>query len=382
MALVGLPELMEILSRLEGQAVQVHAEQCTRARHRKSTCTRCADACPTGAISWKDGLAVDAEKCTGCGACAAVCPTGALETSAPNDAELLTRVRQVAAEKKPVAFACPRYLEESEGKAGLISVRCLGRLHEAVLVGCVAFGADSVLLVDGACADCPQAKAREVAVESMSRANRLLEAFGSPARVTMQGALPEDMLVALAENALSEGLSRRGFFSLLARESARLGAVAADTVLSSHIQSEPEEPKKGELPVTLPAKRALMLAALRRLGEPEAARLDMGGWATFGYTEACTGCQMCAFFCPTGALTKVEAEGQMGVAFRAAACVACDLCVDVCYQKAVELTPGADARKVMDDVAEQYLMREAEEAPWKQATNDKLARKILDSLGL
>jgi len=382
MGLVGLPELMEILSRLEGQAVQVQAGQCTRARHRKSTCTRCADACPTGAISWEDGLVVDAEKCTRCGACAAVCPTGALAAASPSDGDLMTRVREMASEKGQVVFACPRCIEGNGDATGLVTVACLARLHEAILVGAAAFGARAVVLVDGACRECPQGKARDVAVASVGRANRLLGAFGSATRVTMQGTVPPEVLAALAQSTLGDGLSRRGFFSLLARETVRLGAVTVDTVLSSRGQAEKQEPKKGELPVALPAKRALLLAALKRLGTPPTARLDVEGWATFAHTEACTGCQMCAFFCPTGALAKAEDQGKVGVAFRASACTACGLCVDACYQNAVELAAGADVRKILDDVVEYDWMRGADEAPWQRSATDKIAKSILESLEL
>ncbi len=381
MALVGLPELMEILSRLGGQAVQVHTERCARGRHRKSTCTRCADVCPTGAISWAEGLAVDPDKCTGCGACAAICPTGALEASSPADGELLARARQVAQTRKTVAFACPRYVEAGPGaRAACVEVSCIGRLHEAVLVGAVATGAQWVLLLDGACEGCPSAKAHEVAERMVARANGLLQAFGVSSRVSLGPQLPASLLAGGGDSA--EGLSRRGFFTLLARETVRLGAVTVDTVLSGRERVEKAEPTRGELPADVPAKRALLLASLKRLGEPAVARLETEGWATFGHTESCTGCQMCAFFCLTGALTKVEGEGKVGVAFRASACTACGLCVDICYQDAVTLAAGADVRKVLSDEAEAHWMRGSDEAPWQQPATDRIAKSIWETLEL
>jgi Fe-S-cluster-containing hydrogenase component 2 len=381
MPLLGLSELMEVLDRLQGHAVQVQAQQCTRARHRKSTCTRCADACPTGAISWDDGLTVDPEKCTGCGACTAVCPTGALEAHSPSDAELLARARQVAQEKKTVAFACPRYLEGADGaKAACVSVQCLGRLDEAVLVGAVAAGATSVLLLDGACADCPSAKARDVAQAMVARSNRLLEAFGVPPRISIGAQLPSSLLAEVGETA--EAMSRRGFFTLLARETMRLGAVTADTVIASHKPEEKEERHIGELPAVVPAKRLLLLEELKCLGEPKVGRVEVEGWAEFGYVEKCTGCQMCGFFCPTGALQKADAEGKVGVRFQASLCTDCDLCADTCYQNAMEMVKGADLKKVLEDTVEEFWMREAEAEPWKGSRDGRMARSIIDSLGL
>ena len=43
-------------------------------------CKKCEKACPYGAITVTDNLAViDYEKCTFCGACTDVCPTGCLK---------------------------------------------------------------------------------------------------------------------------------------------------------------------------------------------------------------------------------------------------------------------------------------------------------------
>lgn len=42
-------------------------------------CGACVGACPEGALSLKDGVAVvDSSRCRECGVCAAVCPTGAI----------------------------------------------------------------------------------------------------------------------------------------------------------------------------------------------------------------------------------------------------------------------------------------------------------------
>ncbi|HHX54424.1 MAG TPA: 4Fe-4S binding protein [Clostridiales bacterium] len=43
-------------------------------------CGSCADECPVGAISEKDGkYVIDADSCIDCGACAGVCPVEAVK---------------------------------------------------------------------------------------------------------------------------------------------------------------------------------------------------------------------------------------------------------------------------------------------------------------
>src|SRR5512143_4078596 len=49
----------------------IDAETCTG-------CESCISACPFGALSMKEGIAVVDEKCTFCGACVDVCPVSAI----------------------------------------------------------------------------------------------------------------------------------------------------------------------------------------------------------------------------------------------------------------------------------------------------------------
>ena len=379
MPVLGLEEFVEIMGRLENKAIQTRPQQCTRIRHRLSTCTLCADVCPTGAILWEDGLQVDPEKCTGCGACAAVCPTGALLAHSPTNVELLGRVKQAIQDMSAVAFACTRYQEATPVK-GAVTVSCLGRLDESVLVGAVSFGAKEVWLLDGACEGCPQASCRAVAETSVGRANRLLSAFGASGQVALIPHLPDG----LASGVVAvDAVSRRGFFSLMAKQTARVGAVAADSVLATHGMPAERELKKGEMPVWVPEKRQLLLAALKRLAVAPVAGSTAGGvWLKFRVTETCTGCQMCTFFCPSGALTKWEQDDKVGVAFQVSRCVACGLCRDSCYVKAVVLLDEVDLNYVLSETVEALPMRTTESAPWRVSGTERAAKAILESLGM
>ena len=89
---------------------------------------------------------------------------------------------------------------------------------------------------------------------------------------------------------------------------------------------------------------------------------------------------MCAFFCPTGALTKVVEGGRVGLAFRVSHCVSCGLCRDVCFQDAVQQTYEVDLRKVVGLSVEWMFAREMDAEPWKKPVSAEAAKRILDSL--
>jgi formate hydrogenlyase subunit 6/NADH:ubiquinone oxidoreductase subunit I len=113
---------------------------------------------------------------------------------------------------------------------------------------------------------------------------------------------------------------------------------------------------------------------LRQMGKPAVADFEADGgpfgpaqgrlWAQFELKEGCTGCQMCAFFCPTGALSKIEEDGKAGVTFRISHCTNCRLCQDICYKEVVALSSDFDLSKVLDDAVDTLLMRGANDAPW------------------
>lgn len=382
---LDLGQVEGILERLESRSLVVAPELCTRQRHRRSTCTRCVDVCPVGAITWNEGLVIDWEVCTGCGMCAAVCPTAALEARGPSNDELTVQIQRVIRDQDWVAIACPQAQERVEGSAPCITVRCLGRLDESLLVGAAAHGAQAVWLVDGACQDCPQAAGRALAETVVARANALLEAFEVSARAAFLHDLPVGSGEGEVGRGSAEGVSRRGLFKALARETARVGETRAETMRGDQGEQEAPAGAGGDLPQELPSSRLLLLAALKRLGAPVVTALDhraSGAFAQFQLGEGCTGCQMCAFFCPTGALTRVVEDNRVGLAFRTSHCVNCGLCRDICYRDAVLLSPVVDLNKVAGLSVDWCFAQEMDAEPWKRGLGEEAAKQILERLGI
>ncbi|MGD0021960.1 MAG: electron transfer flavoprotein subunit alpha [Smithellaceae bacterium] len=122
-------------------------------------CGGCVDACPLGALSLVDNLAVVNDKCTACGACLLACPVHALNL--PQE-----RPRKTA-ENLSVYSGVWVWVEQFNGKMGSISVEMLGQgrnlanQRKVALTACVlgqnvehitkeaiSFGADRVFWAD------------------------------------------------------------------------------------------------------------------------------------------------------------------------------------------------------------------------------------------
>ena len=336
--------------------------QCSRARHQRSTCTRCVDICPTGAIDWASPLRIAADRCTGCGGCAAVCPTGALETE---PAVVAWKEPAAEGQRQPtLTLACGRNATPT-ADAIMVQIPCIGRLDEALLLEAVTTGPyETVVIRANACGSCPSKTAHAAAEQAVRRSEALLTAFDQGGRLDLDGNAPSRSAgtPAPAPSAPSGGLSRRQLFSaLLGGLAAPLGPAAA-TPGGGYVQIDgAEEPPKEQLPVRLTARRRRQLAALKSLADrwptpsgDTGAGAAASLWVQFSVTESCTGCQMCAYFCPTGALQKIEQDGRTGLAFKLADCTNCRLCLDICFWDAVVLSEEIDLGKVLSGSVDLY----------------------------
>ncbi len=402
--MVDLVTLAETLGVDMGEAPSVHEEHCLNRRFRQRACTICQDVCPVHAIRVDLGstyglnpprVTLDETVCARCGLCLHACPAGAF--THPGLPEYQRRLHRAAARLTsiPLELACPARPGETTTapvEARLQTGRCLAALSLADLIDLARPREHDLWLDDAGCAACPLGAVHEEIARTVEQANRLLDAWGHPARVHLsvgathaspqnaekhvapdvgaQPAVPQDDASDVASvearhavpqeganNVTSEGtqrsvpvydarqpaLSRRELITFL-RDAAARAALAAAQDLVPPVPDPSPLPPHQRLGHYLPYHRRHLTAALQRLGKPvqEIVRLDDLPWTVVQVGEACSACQLCARFCPTAAIRYhvVEEEGQdhFLLTFVPPDCVDCGICALACPEDAITYT--------------------------------------------
>lgn len=363
--------ILGVWEALQSINIAVDQNRCVLVRNKNASCLKCAEACTSDCISTDERgqLILRTDECIGCGTCATACPTGALTPQNPTDRELFEAcVTALQAAEGRVAIVCENMLQAAEGlydPARVVGVTCLGRVDESLIVLLARAGAKRVVLVEGTCEGCRSNPGSAMAAAVCDTANALLATWGASAVAEVSQKLP-----AFAkrgdEAAFNEG--RRAFLSDMigtARDVTRASAeVAVRDALDIH-EKDAEEPlfqkvgDDGTLPHALPNRRTRLLKGLASLGEPEDVMIGTRLWGHVIIDAArCDSCQMCATFCPTGALRKfTEADGAFGIDHFPARCVKCRCCADICPEGAISISEEVFAVDLTANASERYEMR-------------------------
>lgn len=391
----SIVDMVDILERLESKALHIEPSRCVKVRNRNATCTRCADACTSGAITVEGNVIdIDGEKCTGCGTCTSACPTHAIVCDKPTDEQVAADLmRSIDANGGAAAVICGRVAAHKTADVDRVAeVLCLGRMDVPSLIKAVGNGASSITLVDGGCATCKFKGAVPRIDAVVEEANALLEAWGSDASVRRVDTVPDELVAQERQQAVG-GVSRRGFFTGMKSQAKNLATEAAAYGLEKELGIKKESAtlrqtlKVGEdgcLPHGPIPRHEDLLEDLFGMGEPADTFVTTAQWGNVTMdVEKCDNCGVCATFCPTGALSKIlrEPERKPGrpvkkgskevecLEFRLSDCVGCGMCADVCMGHALTVSHEIEAPRVFE--LEPVAMRGTKQkrgvgAPWRR----------------
>jgi NAD-dependent dihydropyrimidine dehydrogenase PreA subunit len=346
---------------LDGAAIHVQQLRCVKVRNRNVKCLRCVDACTSGCLSLIDGqLVVDERKCVGCGTCAPVCPTGALESRNPSDVELLNRCIDACDGGRLVLICELAYQALAKGIHSEKCARmvCAGRIDESLLCELASRGIDTVHIVCGLCENCEQKNGRETASLVADTANTLLWAWDMSMTILVSSELPGYVVRDDGDSAATQALLTRYFSTQRANKpvnnaSGQESKGSSWSGRSPHGFAERMHVKRdGTLPHCIPDRREQLLCCLSARGKPRQSFISTRLWGMVEIDDSrCVSCQMCATFCPTGAIARFEDEdGTFGVDHYPGDCVKCRSCEDICMQRAIT---------VLDEVPPEYLLEGA-----------------------
>ena len=307
-----------------------YPEQCLKSIHRSSKCSLCVDVCPSHAIDFKTtSPQLDSLKCVSCGACVALCPTDVFEAKNPSDEEIICFIEEKQREcAEEIIFCCERIQSK---EPHFKEVSCLARMDSSLLLSCFKNSSVSVKLIHGPCEKCHASALKSVFEKSITdvkhmQPNAQIELYNLDAYIAKK----DEKIEGITRNG---HLRRRMLFSLFGKKTA---SSEAEILTVQH----PIVFKDNRYKQRSFKKHDRLIALMKDHVSPTSI---IGVKPTID-PLLCKECSICTKVCPTGALGMNE-EKAFGIDYTTHVCIACHMCEDVCFAKAITFAP-----KTMDDM--------------------------------
>lgn len=295
--------------------LRIEEHLCAHSRAGQIGCSRCLDACPTGAITPNgEHVEVDPMICAGCGACAALCPSGAISYDAPAVADTLRRVSVLADTYRKAGGVAPRLLVHDNFGAEMIGLAA--RFGRGLPADVIPFHATALL--------------------NMGHAEMLAALAAGFAGVDIVLAPTSERAPLEFEVALAEAMGGQGRLRLLDLND-------PDALCDALYGTAPKVSAVQPV-LTMGNRRQITRLAAQSLNPNIADPLPLPEGAPYGAvnvdTDACTLCLSCVSLCPSGALLDNPDMPQLR--FQEDACLQCGVCAKACPEDAITLAPRLD----------------------------------------
>jgi len=284
-------------------------------------------------------------KCIGCGICFAACPNGAMcATGSIEQAGGLISAAVASTKKSALLrIACRR----AEAAADAV-LPCLAKLTEALLLAPIKQGISAIELLCPPCSACDWRRSASLIVETVGRAQKVLEMFGIPGdsigfsytKIKEADAPQEkpisrrDLLRELGARTLQAAVDK---IPVISEQS---GEIASDEEYQKNLRERAPYEKRFQLLKSIDGLKSVQVVSMTGAGAPV---------ADLSVTEQCTGCKTCATLCPTGAIRVDENDFSFSLKFTPRLCSNCRLCNDVCRRGALRIKKDVVINRLLEN---------------------------------
>lgn len=338
-----LKKLSEVFMKKLDQ-IEVDANRCSRVRAAVGQCTHCKEICPVDAISITQDE-IQLKDCVACGLCTVVCPTNALKWNHPPLVQLYQQWVKYGEDNR-LTLTCQPMLQKYRATDVKV-VPCLGMVPSELWIGLGRNLQEIHLVCDPKlCESCQVKTGYRCLQEQLDKAN------------IVQDVIHIHEAVQLAPEQDEVDHERRRMLRSFFEEAKETNTIAVKEMLEvgqtlspfekferyvetkNQLKEMTEEVKEMKVSIVDKLLQDALLYTdkreilLNQLQQDEALEEQME-FQLPKVKEGCTLCGACAFLCPTEALYHDENS----LILAPSKCVSCNLCVEICWEKHMELIP-------------------------------------------
>jgi len=320
---------------------------CKRVRFRKSNCQKCVEICPENVIALDPGPTIK-DGCSDCGLCQRVCPTEVFQNELSTDQDLLNQAKsfldkeESQPDKNTLFINCHRAENRNEHS---LSIPCLGKITENIILGAALLGFDGALLIHGICAKCHFERGMKLLSNSIMTSRVLLESLG----------LRKFSLNLLEQEKGKEKiLSRREIFSDISNEVKKKTSsylCHKEGAFRRKLGSSPErkDGKRGS------PRRRLLQTLIQQKGWGKSVVLKYRPefpWGKIKIDEkSCSACGTCLALCPTGSISNKSEDAYQLFYLNSSLCTNCSICKEACPKNAIDFEAEFSLTDILEDEA-------------------------------